>query len=71
MEFTAQDLAECAHREVAQRLRVYPRMVERGTMRMAEADRQIAMMRQIAEDYQRVALGEVGAQLDWLEGQRS
>ena len=45
--FTLDDLARCAAREVRQRRRVYPRLVGRGTMTTAEADREIAMMAEI------------------------
>ena len=51
MTFTAADKAKCAEREVAQRRRVYPRLVESRRMKQAEADRQIALMEAIAADY--------------------
>lgn len=49
--FTAADKAACAEREVTQRRRVYPRLVESRRMKQAEADRQIAIMEAIAADY--------------------
>jgi len=41
----------CAAREVLLRKRVYPGLVERGRMTQAEADREIAAMQAIADDY--------------------
>lgn len=58
MTFTAADKAKCAEREVAQRRRVYPRLVESRRMKQAEADRQIAIMEAIAADYTAQADGE-------------
>lgn len=46
--FTAADLADCAEREVRQRQRVYPRLVESSRMTQAMADRQTALMQAIA-----------------------
>lgn len=46
--FTAAELAACAEREVPQRRRVYPRLVDRGSMRADEAAREVAMMQEIA-----------------------
>lgn len=46
--FTAADLAACAERELAQRLRAYPRWVEAKRMTQALADRQTALMEAIA-----------------------
>jgi hypothetical protein len=46
--FTAADLAFCAERELAQRLRAYPRWVEAKRMTQTLADRQIALMQAIA-----------------------
>ena len=51
MTFTAKDKAECAEREVKQRQRVYPRLVESGRMTQQLADRQTALMEAIAADY--------------------
>lgn len=42
---------EC-ERELAMRRRVYPRWVETGKMKKHDAERQIAIMEAIAEDYQ-------------------
>lgn len=49
--FTAREKADCARREIAQRLRVYPRRIAEGKMSQALADRQIALMKEIAEEY--------------------
>lgn len=48
---TARDKFECATREVAQRMRVYSRLVAIGRMRAEFADREIELMEAIAEDY--------------------
>jgi hypothetical protein len=50
--FSARDLAHCASREVKQRTYVYPRLVYQGRLKAAEAERQIAMMQRIADDYE-------------------
>lgn len=52
------DKRRCAKREVAQRKRVYPRLVSKGSMSQAEADREIAIMEAIASDYQEKDLFE-------------
>ncbi len=52
MTITAADKRREAERELAMRRRVYPRMVETGRMKKHEAERQIAVMEAIAEDYQ-------------------
>lgn len=49
--FTAAQKAQCAAREVAQRRRVYPRLVAGNRMTQAQADREIAIMEAIAEEY--------------------
>ena len=38
-------------REIRQRQRVYPRLIAAGKLSQADADRQIAIMREIADDY--------------------
>jgi hypothetical protein len=58
MTYTATELAECAAREVKQRRRVYPRLIDQGKMTQSMADRQIAMMEEIARDYASKAEGE-------------
>lgn len=52
MTITAADKRREAERELAMRRRVYPRMVKTGRMKKHEAERQIAVMEAIAEDYQ-------------------
>lgn len=47
-----------AQREVQQRQRVYRRLVENGKMKQADADRQIAIMQAIADDYTAKAIEE-------------
>lgn len=49
--FSAKEKAGAAEREVRQRQRVYPRWVADGRMTQEFADRQIAIMREIAADY--------------------
>jgi hypothetical protein len=57
--FTNADKRDCARREVVQRRRVYRRFVDTGRMTQREADRQIALMEEIAGDYARLAEGEM------------
>lgn len=51
MIFTDADKRACAYRELKMRRRVYPRWVQEGRMTQADADREIALMQAIAEDY--------------------
>ena len=53
--FTAREKADCAAREVRQRKRVYGRLVGEGRMKGADADRQIALMAEIAAEYGAIA----------------
>lgn len=46
--FSNRDLAACAEREVKQREHVYPRLIYQGRLKTHDAERQIAMMREIA-----------------------
>lgn len=48
---TDAEKAACADREVKMRRRVYPRWVAGKKMTQAQADREIALMAEIAEDY--------------------
>lgn len=57
-EFTARDKADCAQREVTQRVRVYKRLVEAGRMSERTAMREIDTMQSIADDYERIASEE-------------
>ena len=58
MTFTNREKAECAKREVKQRIRAYKRWVEEKRMSEQFADEQIAMMQEIANDYERMAESE-------------
>ena len=69
LPFSPTALAECAEREVRQRERVYARQVERGKMTRSFADEQIAMMRQIAEDYRALAPADPQPLLSFEEKQ--
>lgn len=51
MTFTAKEKREAAERELKLRRRVYAWQVQKGSMKRAEADREIALMREIAADY--------------------
>ncbi len=53
MTISDQDKLECAQREIKQRRRVYARLVANGRMKQAAADREIAVMEAIAEDYRK------------------
>jgi hypothetical protein len=50
--FSANELAECARRELIQRRRVYTRLVDDGKVSQSEADREIGLMRAIAEHFE-------------------
>lgn len=50
--FTPRQKMFCARREVRQRQRVYPRLVDAGKMSRADADRELACMEAIAADYE-------------------
>lgn len=50
---TTEDMLACARREVRQRQRVYPRLVEMGNMAQSEADRETRTMQAIAEKLHR------------------
>lgn len=56
--FTDAEKAECAEREVKQRKYVYPRRIEAGKMTQALADRQTAIMEEIATEYRAKADAE-------------
>lgn len=44
----------CVEREIRQRLRVYPRLVERGTMKRHEADYEIEAMQSVLATLKRL-----------------
>lgn len=50
-KFTDADKAACARREVGMRQKVYPRRVANGVMHQVEAEREIAIMQEIADEY--------------------
>ncbi len=52
---TARDKADCAEREVKMRRRVYARWVVEGKMTGKFADREIAIMETIAQEYREQA----------------
>lgn len=58
--FTAADLAACAERELAQRLRAYPRWVEAKRMTQPLANRQTALMQAIVRKLRAEAEGAKG-----------
>jgi hypothetical protein len=49
-QFSINDLVACARRELAQRKRVYRKLVARGKMAQEDADREIALMEAIREN---------------------
>lgn len=53
--FTARDKQRCADREVALRVNFYKKKIAAGQMTRRAADREVDMMREIAEDYRRLA----------------
>jgi hypothetical protein len=56
--FTSAEKRECAERELKMRQRVYPRWVQSEKMTQAKADREIALMQAIVEDYAILEGGE-------------
>lgn len=53
--FTNADKAKSARREVGLRRRAYPRWVANGTLTQTAADREIALMTEIAEHFEQLA----------------
>ncbi|WP_412508779.1 hypothetical protein [Roseovarius sp. SYSU LYC5161] len=51
MILSTHDKYAAVRREIRQRRRVYPRLIEQGKMSQADADREIAIMEAIADDY--------------------
>lgn len=58
-KFSAVDKRDCVIREANMRRMVYPRRIEAGKMRQGSADREIALMDEIAEDYKVLAQAEM------------
>jgi hypothetical protein len=50
LSISAADKLRCAERELKYRARTYPRLVEQHKMSQATADREIAVMKEIAAD---------------------
>jgi hypothetical protein len=59
---TARDKAICADREVRKRRRVYSRLVAEGRMTGKAADKEIAVMQAIADDYRQKADEEAASE---------
>jgi hypothetical protein len=57
-QFTDEDKHREALRELAMRKRLYPRWVEKGAMAAADAAMRIAIMEEIAADYELAARQE-------------
>ena len=49
--FTAAEKFQCLLRESGLRKRVYPRLIEQGKLTKEKADRELAIMESIVEDY--------------------
>jgi hypothetical protein len=60
VSYTALEKLKEVEREIAQRIRYYPGMVERGTLTMEKATRQTGIMQAIAVDYFRIVKKESG-----------
>jgi hypothetical protein len=59
MSATNGEKYECAKRELAQRERVYPRLIESGKMTKEFAATQIRLMAEIADDYRKLYESEM------------
>jgi hypothetical protein len=55
LQFTAAEKAAEVRREIGLRRRVYPRMIASRQLDVKAAERHIAIMEQIAQDYEREA----------------
>jgi hypothetical protein len=55
MKYSAQEKHRELLREIEMRKSVYPRRVMSGSMSQRQADRQIAILQEIAEDYRTLA----------------
>jgi hypothetical protein len=58
MTITTADKLKELKRELAQRRRVYPRLIEKGSLTPQAAARQTEIMQAIAEDYEQRAKAE-------------
>jgi hypothetical protein len=52
---SAHDKWQCAERELVYRRRVYPRLVQKGSLSFDRAKLQIELMEEIARDYRELA----------------
>jgi hypothetical protein len=58
MQFTNEQLRDCARREAAMRRRVYPRWIEQKRITPEKAKAEIAMMEAIEQQYDALASRE-------------
>jgi len=54
-QYTNEQKSKCAAREAAMRKNVYPKFVNKGTMKQEAADYEVAVMSEIAADYAQVS----------------
>lgn len=52
------DLQRCCEREAGKRRSVYPRLVDAGRLTVAKADREIALMDEVAAHFRKLADAE-------------
>lgn len=57
-KFTAAEKFACLRREIELRQKVYPRLVERGSLKEADAKHEIECMQAIAGDYLNAAAND-------------
>ena len=57
-QFTAADKLACVQRELRMRLKVYPRWIEIGKMKLDQAQWETDVMRAIVRDYEKTAENE-------------
>lgn len=55
---TATEKLEAIERELTFRRRVYPRLVNKGSMTQRKSDSEISILMEVADDYRRLAEGE-------------
>ena len=56
MTYTAEQKSAAARRETSMRINFYPQLIRKGRLSAQEADYQIEIMREIADDYDKVWL---------------
>lgn len=69
MGFSVERKIRCVERELRQRERVYPRLVAQQRMRQDQADEEVAVLREILEDYQAQAMADPQGDLFGEDGQ--